>query len=520
MHIDVIDTMPSLLRIEPDWNAAYAADPEASVFLSWKWMRDWLSLIPGPWFILAAKASDGERAPYVAFFPLRLQSVVDDDDVRTELRMAGNFGADYTGIVCPADIEHRVIPAFGRYIRQMHWARMHLENVRMSESRFRLLTAYLPRHLFRFVDVDRTDKVDGIDHSLCPFASLPALWEGYLESLSANTRQKLRRLLKLIDNPGEYRVTVATPETFERDLRALLKFWEIKWRPRKGDNIDALVQSNGAMLTRCFQSGMVFLPTFWHGDRPVAALATLVDERKRTFAFYMTGRDEGFDGPPAGTILHAFSIRHAIANGFLEYDFLRGNEAYKYSLGSTDRKVRCVTVETRTGKNLGGRIDPRIIPDILEQATALHKKGQSTQAETGYRTILANQPGHADALHRLGQLLAAKGDFAAAKPLFCRLTAIRPEAAKAWLCMGQVCEGLGQHHEAIHHYFEFMRLQPEQPEGFVGMSRCLVKLGRMAEVNAALMAAIGPATRPPARSRREAAPATSHRSAPGQSISL
>jgi Acetyltransferase (GNAT) domain len=192
-------------------------------------------------------------------------------------------------------------------------------------------------------------------------------------------------------------VTVATPETFGRDLRALLKFWEIKWRPRKGDNIEALVRSNGAMLTRSFESGMVFLPTFWHGERAVAALATLVDERKRTFAFYMTGRDESFEGPPAGTILHAFSIRHAIANGFLEYDFLRGNEPYKYSYGSADRKIRCVTVETRTGKNLGGRIDPRIIPDILEQATALHKKGQAAQAETGYRSILDTDPGRCTA---------------------------------------------------------------------------------------------------------------------------
>jgi len=520
MHIDVIDTMPSLVRIEADWNAAYDADPDANVFLSWKWMRDWLSLIPGPWFILAARVSNAENAPYVAFFPLRLQSAIDKDDVRTELRMAGNFGADYTGIVCPPDVEHQVMPAFGRCIRQMHWAKLHLENVRMSERRFRLITAYLPKHNFKFVDVDRTDKVNGVDLSLCPFAALPADWETYLESLSANSRQKIRRLLKLIDNPGEYRVTVATPETLGRDLRTLLKFWETKWRPRKGDTIDALVQSNGATLTRNFQSGMVFLPTFWHGERPVAALATLVDERKRSFAFYMTGRDESFDGPPAGLILHAFSIRHAIANGFLEYDFLRGNEAYKYSYGCADRKIRCVTVETRTGKNLGGRIDPRSIPDILEQATALHKKGQSTEAETGYRRILDTEPHHADALHRLGQLLAAKGDFAAAKRLFRVLTTIRPEAAKAWLCMGQVCEGLGQHQEAVRQYLEFMRLQPDLPDGFVGLARCLVKLGRMAEVNAALLATIGPGTRPSVRNWREGAPATSHRTALDQSISL
>ena len=126
--------------------------------------------------------------------------------------------------------------------------------------------------------------------------------------------------------------------------------------------MDSLIRSNGTMLTRSFQSGLVYLPTFWHGDRPVAALATLVEPRKRTFSFYMTGRDETFEGPPAGVILHAYSIRHAIAHGFVEYDFLRGNEPYKYSFGCKERKIHSIVLETRSGRNLGGRIDPQVHP--------------------------------------------------------------------------------------------------------------------------------------------------------------
>jgi tetratricopeptide (TPR) repeat protein len=248
------------------------------------------------------------------------------------------------------------------------------------------------------------------------------------------------------------------------------------------------------MLTRSFQSGLVYLPTFWHGDRPVAALATLVEPRKRTFSFYMTGRDETFEGPPAGMILHAHSIRHAIAQGFVEYDFLRGNEPYKYSFGCKERQIHSIVLETKSGRNLGGRIDPRCIPDLLQQATELHRKGQSADAEIGYRRILEVEPKHADALHRLGQLLAAKGDFAAAKRPFRILTTVRPDAAKAWQCLGQVCESLGQHEEALRHHLEFMRLQPTLPDGFVAVARCMVKLGRMAEVNAALLAAIEPAS--------------------------
>jgi tetratricopeptide (TPR) repeat protein len=502
VHIDIIETLPSLAKLEDNWNAVYDADPEAQIFLSWKWLSGWLAHIEGPWFILAAKASNSADAPYVAFFPLRLQTTLEKSDVLNEVRMAGNFSADYTGIVCAPDAENKVIPAFARYIKQMNWTRLNLENVRMSERRFRLLLVYFPKASFEVTEVNRVGKVDGIDNSLCPFAALPKDWNSYLLSLSANTRQKIRRLLKLVDADGEYRITVSTPETFAQDLKTLLRFWDIKWRPLKGNLTDNLVRSNGIMLTRSFQSGLVFLPTFWHGDRPVAALATLTDTRKRAFSFYMTGRDETFDGPPPGVILHAFSIRHAIENGFSEYDFLRGNEPYKYSYRCAERKIHCTVVETRNGRNLGDRIDPRTIPDVLEQATAFHQKGQAAEAECGYRRILDVQPKHADALHRLGQLLAAKGNHAEAKRHFKALTTVRPDAPKAWLCLAQVCESLGQLDEAVQPYLEAMRLSPDQADGFIGLSRALVKLGRIAEVNHALLSALGSTAKPSVRNGR------------------
>jgi tetratricopeptide (TPR) repeat protein len=494
VHIDIIDTLPSLAKLEDNWNAVYDADDEAQIFLSWKWLNGLLSHIPGPWFILAAKADEAADTPYVAFFPLRLQTTIENSDVFHEIRMAGS--ADYTGMVCRPEAENKVIPAFARYIRQMNWARFNLDNLRMSERRVRLLLACFPRAGFHCTEVDRVSKVDGIDLTLCPYVTLPKDWNAYLETLSPNTRQKIRRLLKQVDGPGEYRISVSTTETFAEDLKTLLRLWEAKWRSRKGDRMDGLVRSNGIMLTRSFQSGLVYLPTFWHGDRAVAALATMVDPRKRTFSFFMAGRDETFDGPPAGTILHAFSIRHAIESGYSEYDFLRGNEPYKYSFGCAERKIRCTVLATTNGRNLGGRIDPRCIPDVLRQATELHRKGQAANAEAGYRRILEVQPKHADALHRLGQLLAAKGDLAAARRLFRTLTTVRPDAAKAWQCLGQVCEGLGQHEEALRQYLEFMRLQPELSDGFVAVARCMVKLGRMAEINTALLAAIEPASAP------------------------
>lgn len=486
MRVEVIETMPSFERLEQDWNAVYDADPDAQLFLSYRWLAGWLKWISGPWLVLAAKASEAADAPHVAFLPLRISVKTSDTSFYNELNMAGNFAADYTGILCRPGYEHQVMPAFARYLKQMNWARLNLENIRLSEARYRLLMAHFPKASFEITQVSRIGKVDGIDNALCPFAPLPPDFNAYLDSLSANTRQKIRRLLKQMESSDEYRITEATPETIERDLDTLLRFWEIKWTPRKGDLVHALVRSNRAMLTQSFKTGLLYLPTFWKGDQPVAALATFIDRRKRAFLFYMTGRDETFEGPPSGVILHAHSIRYAIENGIAEYDFLRGNESYKYSFGVKERRIRCTVIGTKNGRNIGGRLDRRTVPAALKEATELHQGRKLPQAERGYRQILEVDPENADALHRLGQLLTTNGNHAAARRLFKTLTGIRPEAFKAWLCLAQSCEALGQHLDAAGAYRQVIKLQPNVPDGFNGLGRMLHKLDRIEEFDTAM----------------------------------
>jgi CelD/BcsL family acetyltransferase involved in cellulose biosynthesis len=104
----------------------------------------------------------------------------------------------------------------------MNWARLNLDCIRISEPRLRLLLAHFPKANFQIDETGRMN--DNIDNNRCPFAQLPGDWDAYLETLSANTRQKIRRLLRLLDTSGEYRTTYATSETIDRDLDTLLRF--------------------------------------------------------------------------------------------------------------------------------------------------------------------------------------------------------------------------------------------------------------------------------------------------------
>ena len=174
MHIDIIETPAAFERLENNWNAVYDADPDAQLFLSWTWLRGWLRQIAGPWLILAARESDDDGAPYVAFWPLRVHFKSTDGHFRNELNMAGNFAADYTGILCAPSFEHQAIPAFARQLKRMNWAHLNLENIRLSEARYRLLAVNFPKVRFQLEVSGRVSKVDGIDNTICPFVPLPA----------------------------------------------------------------------------------------------------------------------------------------------------------------------------------------------------------------------------------------------------------------------------------------------------------------------------------------------------------
>jgi tetratricopeptide (TPR) repeat protein len=192
----------------------------------------------------------------------------------------------------------------------------------------------------------------------------------------------------------------------------------------------------------------------------------------------MGGRDATFDGPPAGTVLHGHSIRHAIRNGFVAYDFLRGNEAYKHSFGAEDRRITSFVLITKDRMNLGGRVDRRSLPFVLRTSMEHHRAGRSPEAECGFRQVLDLDPRDADALYGLGQILAKKGEHAAAIGLFRTLLAARPDIARAWFWLGRSLRVSGEFAEAAGAFCAGIEHQPDLAGAYYDLGHLLLQLGQ------------------------------------------
>ena len=449
MHVGIVEGWEDFNQLREAWDAVYEADPEAHVFLSWQWLADWLTVYRSSWFILTAKR-DKSASGYVGFLPMRDHLGFDKmNGFNNEISLAGAQYSDYTGILVRPEVEAETIRAFAKHVKQeLNWARFTLDGLMMSDRRRRAFLSAFDGPKFRCAPIDYRMK-DGTDNSMCPSINLPPTWDEYLATLSANHRQKIRRLMRKVDVSGECRIELANAGTYDQNLKVLLDFWKRKWGPSKGKKAASIVTCNYDMLMRCAENGTLLLPVFFGGNRPVAALAILIDSCKKSLLFLIGGRDESYTAMPAGYLLHAYSIRHAIAHGFTHYDFGKGNEAYKYQFGGRDRRLHPVALHTSTGRNLRGAIDPSWTPAMLEMTLASEEAGDAADAELGYRQILEVAPDNALALYRFGRFMAKTEAHSEAKAMLLRSVEIEPEGDNAWLWLARAHQFLGEYEAAL-----------------------------------------------------------------------
>src|SRR5262245_43081832 len=224
MKIDLLWRPKDLADLRENWDALYERDPEAHYFLSWPFLSKYLRRFDGSWFVLAARPGP-EGYTYSALLPLRFSAKMSQPSGQfyNEIHMGGSYVADYTGMLSAPEFADRAAIAFAKHLKTMHWAKLHIENIRMSEDRLRSFLGELQDEKLGFRKLKRINASDNVDNSVCLAAELAETWELFLErNLSSNTRQKMRRFLRRVENSDDFRITHADASTVERDIEILL----------------------------------------------------------------------------------------------------------------------------------------------------------------------------------------------------------------------------------------------------------------------------------------------------------
>jgi tetratricopeptide (TPR) repeat protein len=203
-----------------------------------------------------------------------------------------------------------------------------------------------------------------------------------------------------------------------------------------------------------------YLPVLWQGEKPLGAIANLMDFDHKTALFFISGRDDTVQDLSSGLVLHAYGIQHAIDNQFKVYDFLMGNEAYKFSFGAKARQIKTMLIQPQRSHQ-NQTLNLRTIPEALRYSAHYQKTNRLDQAEQVYRQILTVQPQHPDALYRLGALMQHKGEYQIAEELLRDLLQVQPQDVKAWFSLGNLHQIQDRLPEAEAAYLKALALPSE-----------------------------------------------------------
>jgi CelD/BcsL family acetyltransferase involved in cellulose biosynthesis len=170
----------------------------------------------------------------------------------------------------------------------------------------------------------------------CPVVQLPADWEAYQAALDKKARHELRRKLRRAEaapTPPTWRLVkdpAALPAAMDEFI-ALHRRSDAAKAVFMDPRMEAFFHS---LIPALAGTGWLELALLDVGDRPAAAYLSF--EYGGRIYLYNSGYDPEFSDLSAGFVLLARRLAAAVEAGVPCFDFLRGDERYKYELGGAD----------------------------------------------------------------------------------------------------------------------------------------------------------------------------------------
>lgn len=163
---------------------------------------------------------------------------------------------------------------------------------------------------------------------ICPFIRLPETWEQYLMTMNGKRRHELRRKLR---KAGD-----ATFNTIPgSNITALFELMTAS-DPGKRQFLTSDIRNFFLDIVSVFENmGWLRLRGTYLSDRLISILFSF--QLRNTVYLYNSGFDPGCAHLSPGIVSICQDIQSAIHEGMTQYDFLRGDERYKYQFGAEDR---------------------------------------------------------------------------------------------------------------------------------------------------------------------------------------
>jgi CelD/BcsL family acetyltransferase involved in cellulose biosynthesis len=260
------------------------------------------------------------------------------------LFMAASYHADYATVLCaPADLP-AVAAALACALRddpRDAWDAIDLRRLRRDDPALDALADG-----FRGVG---EWQVEVAQEDVCPVVTLPGDgdWEGYLATLDKKARHEIRRKLRRAETVGP---VVFRPLPLDASsVESFIALHQARWGaqglfPDTPDGVRSrrFLHRLTALEAAEGERAQLLLGEVSVGDRVVFSTASFDDGR--TCFFYNAGMDPAARELSPGVTGTAAFLRDRLEAGCQRFDFLRGDEPYKYEWGAVDEPIERIVV--------------------------------------------------------------------------------------------------------------------------------------------------------------------------------
>jgi CelD/BcsL family acetyltransferase involved in cellulose biosynthesis len=338
MHIATIRTLPELISLEKEWNDLLAISASHVPFLRHEYITAWWQALGGgEWssgelYVVTARSEEGGL---VGIAPLFL---TDNRDGEPALMLLGSIEiSDYLDVIAsPEDL-----PAFLEAL---------LDHLAGDQApAFRLLDWYnllddtptLPALQTASAKLGWIYSQQLLQH--CPYIPLPGDWEKYICSIDKKQRHEIRRKIRRAEEyylPLRWYIT-QDGDTLDQEVDGFLELMAND--PNKAKFLTPTMRTQMHSIVRAaYKAGWLQL-AFIEVNGEKAAGYLNFDYMNHIWV-YNSGLDFRFGELSPGWVLLGYLLEWANEHKRQYFDFMRGDEQYKYRFGAIDRRVVRLTV--------------------------------------------------------------------------------------------------------------------------------------------------------------------------------
>lgn len=307
--------LESFESIQDTWKQLQEDSIAAPLFVSPAWSKVWWQQFGSGDKLFLSSLRQADEVIGIA--PLRINNGV--------ARFIGSTDVcDYLDFVVAPGKEDIFFSELLDNLRGQGVKRLELQPIRPDSSVRSRLTDIAPKMKWRS-SCSKEDVTVELD--------LPSTWEEYLSLLSGKQRHELNRKLRRLNEEGDLDYRTAT-EASSPDIDIFFHLFRDS-RSDKAAFLTSQMESFFRLMAAAMaEQKLLRLNILQLGKKPVAA--TMCFDYRDTVYLYNSGYEPDYGWLSVGVISKALCIKDSIERLKKRFDFLKGDEAYKYQLGGQE----------------------------------------------------------------------------------------------------------------------------------------------------------------------------------------